>query len=104
MCHVEVHAALEWLWSNAKKPAVATLSLGIRVGDWSQALQTAVHQTLLRGILVVVAAGAPPPFRLVPSCPCTSISAIACNSYVFKSCTVIYQWTIALCMTMRERV
>lgn len=50
-------AALEWLWSNAKKPAVATLSLGIPVGAWSKALETAVQNTLRRGILVVVAAG-----------------------------------------------
>lgn len=45
---------------NAKKPAVATLSLGIPVGATSKALEAAVQKTLDKGILVVVASGPPP--------------------------------------------
>lgn len=51
-------AALEWVVRNATKPAVATLSLGIPVGAWSQALETAVQRVTASGVLVVVAAGA----------------------------------------------
>jgi len=60
-CTRRVHpAALEWVVRNATKPAVATLSLGIPVGAWSQALETAVQRVTASGVLVVVAAGALP--------------------------------------------
>ena len=53
-------AALDWVVRNAIKPAVATLSLGIPVGPWSQALEAAARRVLAAGVLVVVAAGAFP--------------------------------------------
>ena len=49
--------ALDWLMQNATRPAVATLSLGIPIGAWSQSLETAVQQVLASGVLVVVAEG-----------------------------------------------
>jgi subtilisin family serine protease len=51
-------AALDWVAANAKKPAVATLSLGIQVGSWSRVLEDAVRSlTTTYGVTVVVAAG-----------------------------------------------
>jgi len=51
-------AALDWVAANAKKPAVATLSLGIQVGSWSRVLEDAVRSLVTNhGITVVVASG-----------------------------------------------
>lgn len=50
-------AALDWVTHNGTKPSVATLSLGIPVGAWSQTLEDATKRVLAAGILVVVAAG-----------------------------------------------
>lgn len=51
------HAGLDWVASNAKKPAVASLSLGVPSGQWSRSLETAVQHVIDAGIPVVVAAG-----------------------------------------------
>jgi subtilisin family serine protease len=51
-------AALDWVAANAKKPAVATLSLGIQVGSWSRTLEDAVRSLVNNhGVTVVVASG-----------------------------------------------
>lgn len=51
-------AALDWVASNAKKPAVVTLSLGVQEGSWSRVLDDAVRNLISKqGITVVVAAG-----------------------------------------------
>ena len=49
-----VIAALDWLRTNAQRPAVANLSLG---GSYSSALDTAVTSLSDSGVLVAVAAG-----------------------------------------------
>jgi len=51
-------AALDWVAANAKKPAIAILSLGIQVGSWSRVLEDTVR-TLVKnhGITVIVASG-----------------------------------------------
>ena len=53
-----VVSALEWVALNHEAPAVATLSLGIPAGGWSQALEEAV-EVLIRdfNVLVIVASG-----------------------------------------------
>ena len=53
-----VVSALEWIAINHKPPAVATLSLGIPAGGWSEALERTVER-LIRdfNILVVIASG-----------------------------------------------
>jgi subtilisin family serine protease len=51
-------AALDWVAANAKKPAVATLSLGIQVGSWSRVLEDAVRSLVNNhGVTVIVASG-----------------------------------------------
>lgn len=51
-------AALDWVAANARKPAVATLSLGIQTGSWSRVLEDAVRSlTVNHGVTVVVASG-----------------------------------------------
>lgn len=51
-------AALDWVAANAKKPAVATLSLGIQVGSWSRVLEDAVRSLVTNhGVTVIVASG-----------------------------------------------
>jgi subtilisin family serine protease len=51
-------AALDWVAANAKKPAIATLSLGIQVGSWSRVLEDAVRSLVVNhGISVIVASG-----------------------------------------------
>eukprot|EP00775_Hariotina_reticulata_P008443 gene8443-8627_t len=53
----DVIAALDWVAANAKKPAVASLSLGVPAGQWSRALEEAVRSLVGSGVPVVVAAG-----------------------------------------------
>ena len=51
-------AALDWVAANARKPAVAALSLGISVGSWSRVLEDAVRALVNNyGVTVVVASG-----------------------------------------------
>jgi len=50
-------AALDWVAANAKRPAVASLSLGVPAGQWSRALEEAVKGLVASGVPVVVAAG-----------------------------------------------
>jgi subtilisin family serine protease len=51
-------AALDWVATNAKKPAVVTLSLGVQEGSWSRVLDDAVRNLINKqGITVIVAAG-----------------------------------------------
>jgi subtilisin family serine protease len=50
-------AALDWVAANAKRPAVASLSLGVPAGQWSRALEDAVKGLVASGVPVVVAAG-----------------------------------------------
>ena len=50
-------AALDWVAANAKKPAIATLSLGIQVGSWSRVLEDAVRSVVKLGVTVIVASG-----------------------------------------------
>ncbi|WIA17834.1 hypothetical protein OEZ85_009340 [Tetradesmus obliquus] len=52
-----VVAALEWVANNARKPAVASLSLGVPSGQWSRSLEAAVKNVIAAGVPVVVAAG-----------------------------------------------
>jgi hypothetical protein len=40
---ISAWAGIDWVAANHVKPAVATLSLGVQEGRWSQALDTAVR-------------------------------------------------------------
>lgn len=52
-------AGLDWVARNAKRPAVATLSLGVSSGSWSRSLEEAVRSLAEdHNITVVVASGA----------------------------------------------
>ncbi|KAL3133536.1 hypothetical protein ABBQ38_007387 [Trebouxia sp. C0009 RCD-2024] len=54
----DVVAGLEWVGLNHKLPAVVTMSLGVKAGQWSQTLQSAVTNLIQQyGITVVVATG-----------------------------------------------
>ena len=54
----DVIAGLDWVAAHHRKPAVATLSLGIAVGRWSRALEDAVKRLVtVHGVVVVVASG-----------------------------------------------
>lgn len=53
----DVIAGLDWVARHHRKPAVATLSLGIDVGRWSRALEEAVESLVAAGVVVVVASG-----------------------------------------------
>ncbi|CAL5228884.1 g12099 [Coccomyxa viridis] len=51
-------AGLDWVASNAKQPAVATLSLGVPVGQWSQSLEQAARNLITKyNVTVIVASG-----------------------------------------------
>lgn len=54
----DVVAGLDWIAKHAHKPAIVTMSLGIRVGEWSTVMEAAVS-TLMRehNIAVIVASG-----------------------------------------------
>ncbi|DBA74262.1 TPA: hypothetical protein ACH3X1_011047 [Trebouxia sp. C0004] len=54
----DVVKGLEWVGLNHKLPAVVTMSLGVKAGQWSQTLQSAVTNLIEgHGITVVVATG-----------------------------------------------
>jgi subtilisin family serine protease len=52
--NIDVIAGLDWIAQNARRPAVANLSLG---GGASRSLDSAVQQLVAKGIVVVAAAG-----------------------------------------------
>jgi subtilisin family serine protease len=41
-------AALDWLAANARRPAVVTLSLGVPIGSWSEAMDQAVRSLVTK--------------------------------------------------------
>jgi hypothetical protein len=49
----DVVAGLDWVAANAKRPAVATLSLGVPAGNWSGALEDAVRGVVRRCVGVL---------------------------------------------------
>lgn len=57
LCLLPFPSALDWVAGHATKPAVASMSLGVPSGVWSQSLETAVKNLVAKGIPVVVAAG-----------------------------------------------